>query len=242
MRIKSDQASDRQPDLHQFAPQIPAGSYGNAGRARSCGRHCPPRTTGRGGTLKAASSLKHPRTSSRFAGAGPSHGSRTAPRAALIQVKAGIAVAQYPARNQRCPSALGRSRTGDDDARRRVEDFVAAHPAVRGVVGMSVWPLREFVPHPGAPAHIDVAPAPRGARFRPPSWRKALLVAAIVAAIGGIAFWTWAHILRPVAVGCQHQHERAAASIRPRHHRCADTVECRLQGRRCIGGPRSGPW
>ena len=65
---------------------------------------------------------------------------------------------------------------------------------------MSVWPLQEFSPHPGAQPHVDIAGSRLGAWFRPPSWQKALLLAAIILGLAGAAFWTWSNFLRPIEV------------------------------------------
>ena len=65
---------------------------------------------------------------------------------------------------------------------------------------MSVWPLQEFSPHPGAQPHVDIAGSQLGAWFRPPSWQKALLLAAIILCLAGAAFWTWSNFLRPIEV------------------------------------------
>ncbi len=66
---------------------------------------------------------------------------------------------------------------------------------------MSVWPLQEFSPLPSAPPRTDVAPPSRhGAWLRPPSWRQALLLAAIILTLAAAAFWTWSQFLRPVEV------------------------------------------
>ena len=65
---------------------------------------------------------------------------------------------------------------------------------------MSVWPLQEFSPHPAAQPQVDVVQSRHAAWFRPPSWRKALLLAAIILALAAVAFWTWSNFLRPIEV------------------------------------------
>ncbi len=65
---------------------------------------------------------------------------------------------------------------------------------------MSVWPLQDFSHDPTVAPRTDAPAPPRRAWLRPQSKRSALLLAAIVIAVAGAAFWTWSHILRPVAV------------------------------------------
>ena len=65
---------------------------------------------------------------------------------------------------------------------------------------MSVWRLQEFSPLPGTQPQVDVVRSRLGAWFRPPSWRKALLLTAIVLALVAVAFWTWSNFLRPIDV------------------------------------------
>jgi len=65
---------------------------------------------------------------------------------------------------------------------------------------MAVLPLQEFSPPPSGVPRIDAISARRGATFRPPSRRSALLLTAIVLAACGAGFWGWSQFARAVEV------------------------------------------
>jgi len=64
---------------------------------------------------------------------------------------------------------------------------------------MSVLPLQNFSPLTDAPPQINT-PARHRAWFRPPSWRSALTLLAILLAVSWVGFWAWSQFVRPVEV------------------------------------------
>jgi HlyD family secretion protein len=65
---------------------------------------------------------------------------------------------------------------------------------------MSVLPLQNFSPLEDTPPQINTLPARKRAWLRPPSWRGALSLLAILLALCLAGFWAWSQFVRPFEV------------------------------------------